>query len=83
MTVCGRFLKTASNAFGWAPCARASTFLTAGIKSFLHYKPGKTNNTLRSGYVSSLIEDKSGNIWVGTDLGIDVLDGQSGTFRHL
>ncbi|HEX8315584.1 MAG TPA: two-component regulator propeller domain-containing protein, partial [Flavisolibacter sp.] len=50
---------------------------------FIHYKPGKAANTLRSGYVCSIIEDRSGDIWVGTAMGIDVLDKQSGTFRHL
>lgn len=45
---------------------------------FIRYKrPGSLSN-----YISSIIEDKQGNIWVGTDLGIDVLDKHTGLFRH-
>lgn len=48
---------------------------------FIHFKHGP-GNTIRSGYVSFITEDKSGNIWIGTDLGVDVLDRQTGLFRH-
>ncbi|MEO5565016.1 MAG: two-component regulator propeller domain-containing protein, partial [Chitinophagaceae bacterium] len=47
-------------------------------KKFIHYKP----QVVHSGYVSSLKEDKEGNIWVGTAAGIDILDKRTGLFRH-
>ncbi|MEO5561928.1 MAG: two-component regulator propeller domain-containing protein, partial [Chitinophagaceae bacterium] len=49
---------------------------------FIHYKPGRIRNGLPSGYVCSILEDKHGDIWVGTSFGIAVLNEQSGTFRH-
>jgi signal transduction histidine kinase/DNA-binding response OmpR family regulator len=48
---------------------------------FIHYRPGAPNS-VRSGYISELMEDKEGNLWVGTAFGIDVLDAATGQFRH-
>ncbi|HYO20975.1 MAG TPA: two-component regulator propeller domain-containing protein [Flavisolibacter sp.] len=50
--------------------------------SFVHYKSGKTGNTLPSNYVCSVMEDRSGNIWIGTSSGVAVLDEETNSFRH-
>jgi signal transduction histidine kinase/ligand-binding sensor domain-containing protein/DNA-binding response OmpR family regulator len=57
---------------------------------FLHYPPDATANpylpgigpSVHSGYISDLVEDKEGNLWIGTSIGIDVLEAASGKFRH-
>lgn len=43
---------------------------------FLHY-----NNQVRSPYISAFLEDKKGNLWIGTAEGVDVMD-TNGHFRH-
>lgn len=45
---------------------------------FIRYKRAAS----LSNYISSIMEDKDGNIWVGTDIGIDILDKRTGLFRH-
>lgn len=45
---------------------------------FIRYKPPAS----QSNYISSIMEDKSGNIWIGTAAGIDILDKRTGLFRH-
>lgn len=47
---------------------------------FYHYKKGA--NALSSNYISSFTADKQGNLWVGTDAGIDVLSKSTGEFLH-
>ncbi|HRQ51252.1 MAG TPA: two-component regulator propeller domain-containing protein [Agriterribacter sp.] len=39
--------------------------------------------SLHSNYISAIIEDKAGNIWIGTSNGIDVLDKKNKVFRYL
>jgi signal transduction histidine kinase/ligand-binding sensor domain-containing protein/DNA-binding response OmpR family regulator len=45
------------------------------------YAPG-TGSTMHSAYVSDLVEDREGNLWIGTSIGIDVLEAATGRFRH-
>lgn len=45
--------------------------------NFRRLSPG----SLRSPYVSAILEDRSGQIWIGTADGIDVMD-QTGKFTH-
>ena len=49
---------------------------------FIHHRPASPPNSILSNYISELTQDTSGNLWVGTDNGIDVLDHQSGLFHH-
>jgi signal transduction histidine kinase/ligand-binding sensor domain-containing protein/DNA-binding response OmpR family regulator len=57
---------------------------------FMHYPPDPAANpylpgvgpTVHSGYISDLVEDREGNLWVGTAIGIDVLEKATGRFRH-
>jgi len=56
---------------------------------FIHY-PGVSANpylpgvgpSVFSNYISDLMEDREGNLWVGTAIGIDVLEAATGKFRH-
>ena len=41
-----------------------------------------TYGSVHSGYISELMEDWDGNLWIGTDMGIDVLEAGSTRFRH-
>ncbi|HWK07252.1 MAG TPA: two-component regulator propeller domain-containing protein [Puia sp.] len=58
--------------------------------AFIHYHPNAPvpsdgsaiSSSVRSGYISELMEDKEGNLWVGTARGIDVLETATGRFRH-
>jgi signal transduction histidine kinase/ligand-binding sensor domain-containing protein/DNA-binding response OmpR family regulator len=50
-------------------------------QTFRHYRKGDVNS-IASNYVSAMLEDRDGNLWIGTDNGIDMLDRQSGRFRH-
>ena len=58
---------------------------------FTHYKPVSQDRpadpdgkfpSVHSGYISELMEDRDGNLWIGTDQGIDVLEAGSVRFRH-
>ena len=57
---------------------------------FSHYQPDPKPDprhadrgpTVHSAYISELVEDGDGNLWVGTDVGIDVLETATGMFRH-
>src|ERR1017187_3922623 len=50
---------------------------------FISYKhePGNPNS-INSGSVQALCENKDGNIWIGTSLGLDKLDPAKGSFTH-
>ncbi len=37
---------------------------------------------LNSKYISALAEDQQGNLWIGTESGINVLNKQTGTFTY-
>ena len=58
--------------------------------AFIHYHPNApvpsngsaTSSSVRSGYISELMEDREGNLWIGTARGIDVLETATGRFRH-
>ncbi len=50
-------------------------------KTFSHYRSGDLNS-VQSTYISAITEDKEGNLWVGTDLGVAVLQKQTGRFVH-
>ena len=54
-----------------AATATAGTANVSGIYSSVH-----------SGYISELMEDRDGNLWIGTDMGIDVLEAGTDKFRH-
>jgi signal transduction histidine kinase/ligand-binding sensor domain-containing protein/DNA-binding response OmpR family regulator len=51
-----------------------------GFITFKH-EPGNPNS-INSGSVQVLCEDKDGNIWIGTSLGLDKLDPVRGSFIH-
>ncbi|MEO7989174.1 MAG: two-component regulator propeller domain-containing protein [Chryseolinea sp.] len=48
-------------------------------KTFSHYRSGDLNS-VQSLYISAITEDGEGNLWVGTDLGIAVLQRETGRF---
>jgi signal transduction histidine kinase/DNA-binding response OmpR family regulator len=39
-------------------------------------------NSVKSNYVAAIAEDKNGNLWFGTALGLDMLERESGRFIH-
>jgi len=45
------------------------------------YEPGNPNS-INSGSVQALCEGKDGNIWIGTSLGLDMLEPTTGNFSH-
>ncbi|HEV8507088.1 MAG TPA: two-component regulator propeller domain-containing protein [Chitinophagaceae bacterium] len=50
---------------------------------FVQYQHEQNNpQSLATNYVSSLTIDKNGNIWVGTDVGLDKFDKATGSFNH-
>ncbi len=51
-----------------------------GFTSYKH-EPGNPNS-INSGSVQALCEDKDGNIWVGSSLGLDKLEPAKGSFTH-
>lgn len=50
--------------------------------TFTHYGWGRANRSPASRYVCSIVEDKSGNIWMATSLGLEMLDVRTGAFQH-
>jgi signal transduction histidine kinase/ligand-binding sensor domain-containing protein len=48
---------------------------------FIHYKEGAPNS-IHANYITSFVEDREGNLWIGTGYGVDKLDRQSGRFIH-
>lgn len=53
-------------------------------ETFTHYMPDKNNPTksLSHGYVSSIFEDKTGVLWVGTAAGLNEFNRETETFKH-
>lgn len=52
-------------------------------KTYRQFRANAGNpNTVSINLVRKLVEDSEGNIWIGSFGGIDVLDPESGTFRH-
>lgn len=49
-------------------------------KTFTHYRKGP--GSLNSNYVAALAEDKEGNLWIGTEAGINVRDKKTGVFHY-
>ncbi|MBC7888240.1 MAG: response regulator [Ferruginibacter sp.] len=49
-------------------------------KIFIHYRSYNVYSKYK--YVSAITEDKSGNLLIGTAVGIEILDNQSGMFSH-
>ncbi|MCS3796283.1 two-component regulator propeller domain-containing protein [Niastella sp. OAS944] len=47
---------------------------------FYHYRKGP--GSLNSDYVSALAEDQQGNLWIGTESGINILNKQTGKFIY-
>lgn len=47
---------------------------------FYHYT--KEPGSLNSKYIAALAEDQLGNLWIGTESGINVLNKQTGTFTY-
>jgi signal transduction histidine kinase/ligand-binding sensor domain-containing protein len=53
------------------------------IQSFSHYAHNSAvSSSLASNFVTDLREGSNGDIWIGTDVGVDHLDRDSGTFTH-
>ncbi|MDH7462749.1 two-component regulator propeller domain-containing protein [Chitinophagaceae bacterium 26-R-25] len=50
-------------------------------KTFTHHR--KSDGYLQTNYIAAITEDRAGNIWFGTDAGIDVLDNKTSKFIHL
>lgn len=50
--------------------------------TFTHYRYGRTNKSPVSRYICSIVEDKSGNIWMATSEGLEMIDGRTGLFHH-
>ncbi|HKZ67136.1 MAG TPA: ATP-binding protein, partial [Chitinophagaceae bacterium] len=52
-------------------------------KQFLHFQFQEGNPaTIQSNYISSLLEDRYGNLWIGTAGGIEVLNKKTNAFTH-
>ena len=50
---------------------------------FTHYRQGELDPASLSGnFVSALLNDSRGRLWVGTDNGLDLLDKKTGKFTH-
>ncbi len=57
--------------------------LALNQKKFAHYKHNPlAENTLRSGNVTSVIQDRYGIVWIGMFGGLDSFDPQTGAFTH-
>ncbi len=51
--------------------------------TFTHYSHDPNDlKSLANDYVSAVLVDHLGNVWVGTDNGLDLLDPKTGTFTH-
>lgn len=50
------------------------------VRHFLH--DGDNDNSLSNSRVRALVEDHSGNIWIGTSDGLNRLDPETGSFKH-
>ena len=73
--------KTAKTIFGSAPWRQASDRLDRRKNCAIHYNNTQPNS-IRSNYVSCVLEDAKKNLWVATAYGIDVLERQTGRFIH-
>ena len=51
-------------------------------KFHLYRNDPTSKNSLNSNYVSAVFEDGSGNVWIGTEQGLDRLDARTNTFSH-
>lgn len=50
---------------------------------FTHFRYDSTNSTsLSNDFVSAVLVDHLGNVWVGTNGGLNLLDQKAGTFKH-
>jgi signal transduction histidine kinase/ligand-binding sensor domain-containing protein/DNA-binding response OmpR family regulator len=47
---------------------------------FIHHKVG--DNSVHSNYITSIAEDRKGNIWLATSYGINVIDHSTGNFGY-
>ncbi|WP_207429166.1 hybrid sensor histidine kinase/response regulator transcription factor [Pedobacter sp. SYSU D00535] len=56
------------------------------LKKFRHfrYEQYRENqfNSVQSNYIPALVEDKAGNLWIGTAMGVDVRLKKNGKFKH-
>ncbi|MBN2213794.1 MAG: response regulator [Bacteroidales bacterium] len=52
------------------------------IEEIRHYTAGKQPGSLSGENVMSVYEDSKGNIWIGTDNGLNLLDAQQIAFMH-
>jgi signal transduction histidine kinase/ligand-binding sensor domain-containing protein/DNA-binding response OmpR family regulator len=48
-----------------------------------HFQNGNQQGSLTDHFINSLYEDDKGQLWIGTENGLQVFDRQSGTFRHV
>jgi signal transduction histidine kinase/ligand-binding sensor domain-containing protein/DNA-binding response OmpR family regulator len=49
---------------------------------FRHFVYTDQPATVKSNYISELTQDTAGNLWIGTGIGIDVLEHRTGRFLH-
>lgn len=67
----------------WVGTMRGGVHLYNPVtKDFTHYQ-GSQPNSVKSDYNGVTIEDDTGNIWFGTNLGIDILEAATGRFVHI
>ena len=53
------------------------------LNTIHHYRPDSADSTaIGSEIVSSILIDRENRLWVGTHVGLDLLDPQTGKFRH-
>ena len=51
-------------------------------QTFTHYIYNARENAIHSNYVSRILEDRRGNLWVVTSYGLDVLEKKTNSFIH-
>jgi len=56
--------------------------LNSSTGSITHYEHSESDPTSLSGFVYSILMDKQGVLWIGTNNGLDYLDERTGTFHH-
>jgi ligand-binding sensor domain-containing protein/two-component sensor histidine kinase len=68
----------------WIPSAYQGIYsFDPYYEKFVQYRHQENNpQSLITDYVSSITIDKDGNIWIGTDVGLDKFDRNRGLFNH-
>ncbi len=60
----------------------ALDYLDPATGIFTHYRHSAVDDGSLSGYVYSILRDRKGRLWVGTENGLDLLDEKTGAFHH-